>query len=61
MKVFLVDDSIVIRHRLKRMLADVPEVQVIGEAADAQEAIAMIFKQKPDVVLLDIPFLSGGA
>ena len=59
MKVFLVDDSLVFRQRLKRMLADVPEVQVIGEAGDAQEATDAILKQKPDVVLLDIHLLNG--
>ncbi len=59
LKVFLVDDSLVILQRLKRMLADVQEVQVIGEAGDAPEAMAAILKQKPDVVLLDIHLLNG--
>jgi DNA-binding NarL/FixJ family response regulator len=59
MKVFLVDDSLVIRQRLKRMLADVQGVQVTGEAGDAQEAMGAILKQKPDVVLLDIHLLNG--
>ena len=58
-KVFLVDDSLVIRQRLKRMLAEVNEVQVIGESADAQEATNAILKQKPEVVLLDIHLLNG--
>jgi DNA-binding NarL/FixJ family response regulator len=60
MKVFLVDDSVVIRQRLKRMLADVHEVVVIGEAGDAQTATTdNILRQKPDVVLLDIHLLDG--
>lgn len=60
MKVFLVDDSVVIRERLKRMLADVPEVQVIGEAGDALASTTdAILKQNPDVVLLDIHLLDG--
>jgi DNA-binding NarL/FixJ family response regulator len=59
MNVFLVEDSLVIRHRLKRLLADVQEVQVVGETGDAQEAINAILKQKPDVVLLDIHLLNG--
>ncbi len=59
-KVFLVDDSVVIRERLKRMLADVQGVQVIGEAADALALTTdSILKQKPDVVLLDIHLLDG--
>lgn len=59
MKVFLVDDSLVIRQRLKRMLADVQGVQVTGEAGDAQQAMDAILEQKPDVVLLDIHLLNG--
>lgn len=60
MKVFLVDDSVVIRQRLKRMLADVEQLQVIGEAGDAQAATTdAILEQKPDVVLLDIHLLDG--
>ena len=60
MKVFLVDDSVVIRQRLKRMLADVQGVQVIGEAGDAQVVTTdAILMQKPDAVLLDIQLLDG--
>ncbi|CAG0985921.1 partial DNA-binding transcriptional activator DevR/DosR, partial [Anaerolineae bacterium] len=46
-------------QRLKRLLADVQEIQVIGETGNAQEAPDAILKQKPDVVLLDIHLLNG--
>ena len=59
MKIFLVDDSMVIRQRLKRLLADVEEVQVIGEAGQVQQATDAILEQKPDVVLLDIHLFNG--
>ena len=59
MRIFLVDDSAVFLQRLKRMLADVQEIQVIGEAGAVQEATDAIFKQKPDVVLLDIHLFNG--
>ncbi len=59
MHVFLVDDSVIIRERLKRMLAMVEDVEVIGEAGGVPEALDAILKQKPDVVLLDIPFPNG--
>ncbi len=59
MRIFLVDDSAVIRQRLKRLLADMKEVTVIGEAGAAQEATDAILEQKPDVVLLDIHLLDG--
>jgi DNA-binding NarL/FixJ family response regulator len=59
MKVFLVDDSIVIRRRLKRLIGDVAGVHVIGEAGAVDEAITAILEQKPDVVLLDIHLFNG--
>ena len=59
MNVFLVDDSVIIRERLKRMLAVMEEVKVIGESGDVQETMDAILKQKSDVVLLDIPFPNG--
>ncbi len=59
MNVFLVDDSLVIRQRLKRLLADVGEVQVVGESGEVQEATNAILEQKPDVVLLDIHLFNG--
>jgi DNA-binding NarL/FixJ family response regulator len=59
MNVFLVDDSAIIRDRLKRLLAAMAEVNVIGEAGNVQEAMDAILKQKTDVVLLDIPLSNG--
>lgn len=55
----MVEDSAVIRERLKRLLAEIPEVQVVGETGDAQVALAAILEQRPDVVLLDIHILNG--
>ncbi len=46
MKVFVVDDSAVIRQRIKRMLADEPKFKIVGEAADAHEATEAILKLK---------------
>ncbi len=59
MKVFVVEESAVIRQRLKRLLAEVPQLQVVGEAGDAHVALAAILEQKPDVVLLDLHLLNG--
>ena len=59
MNVFLVNGSTIIRDRFKRMLALMEEVDVIGEAGGIQEAMDAIRKQKPDVVLLDIPSSKG--
>ena len=59
MNAFLVDGSTIIRDRFKRMLAVMEEVKVIGEAGGIQEAMDGIRKQKPDVVLLDLPSSKG--
>lgn len=59
MKVFLVDDSILIRQRLSRMLSNVPGVQVVGESLEPREATTSILQTKPDVVILDIQLLGG--
>ncbi len=59
MKVFVVEESAVIRQRLKRLLAEVPQLQVVGEAGDAHVALAAILEQRPDVVLLDIHMFNG--
>src|SRR5512142_2843250 len=59
MKVYIVDDSPVIRNRLKRLLAEISTVQVVGETEDAQVALAEIRETRPDVVLLDIHILNG--
>ena len=58
-KVFLVDDSAMVRQRLAEMLAGVPEVSVVGQAAGADEAIRRILDVKPDMVLLDLSLWQG--
>jgi DNA-binding NarL/FixJ family response regulator len=52
--VFLVEDSASIRERLVRLFESVPGARVIGQAADADEAIAAILAARPDVVVLDL-------
>ena len=59
MKVFLVDDALVIRQRLAKMLATLKGVQVMGEAVVADDAIQSIRRLRPDVVILDLQLLKG--
>ncbi|MDP8208465.1 MAG: response regulator transcription factor [Candidatus Electryonea clarkiae] len=58
-KVVIVDDSILILDRLKVMLAEIPSVEVIGEAGDKDEAVKLILECKPDVAILDIRMPGG--
>lgn len=53
-KVFVVDDSAVVRQALAHMLAGNPEIELIGSAPNPLLAMDMIRKNPPDVLLLDI-------
>lgn len=61
MRTLIVDDETPARERLKRYLANLKGVDVIGEAKDGLQAIEMIEAQSPDLVLLDVqmPGLDG--
>lgn len=54
LKVILIDDERLARSELKRLLKDFPDVEVIGEAANATEGIEKIESLSPDLIFLDI-------
>jgi two-component system LytT family response regulator len=54
MKVFVVEDSRLARNELRTLLAEQPEVEWQGEAADVDSACEAIERLKPEVLLLDI-------
>ena len=58
-KVFLVEDSASIRERLMRLLETVPGAQVVGQAADVEDAIGAILAARPNLVLLDLRLHDG--
>jgi len=60
-RVLVVDDEQSARERLRHMLALIPDVDVIGEAAEGAEAISRITELHPDLIFLDIqmPGCSG--
>ena len=53
-KVYVVDDSAVVRQALQHMLAGQPDIELIGSAANPLIAMPAIQKNRPDVLLLDI-------
>ena len=54
MKVFIADDSALMRERMVAMLAELPGIDIVGQARDGLEAVDFIPKLKPDVVILDV-------
>jgi DNA-binding NarL/FixJ family response regulator len=60
-RVAIVDDQALVRAGFKMIVESQPDMQVAGEAADGQEAIALVNRERPDVVLMDIrmPRLDG--
>ena len=59
MKVFLVEDSPLLRERLEKMLGAIPGAQTVGHAPSARDAIAGIQAAQPDAVVLDIQLEEG--
>jgi DNA-binding NarL/FixJ family response regulator len=53
-KVLIADDHSLVRQGLRRYLDMADDIEVVGEAANGEEAISLVEKAKPDIVLLDI-------
>ena len=60
-RVLVADDHAVIRKGIQAMLELVPDMQVVGEASNGRQAVALAEQLKPDVILMDLvmPQLSG--
>lgn len=60
-RLFLVDDHQVVRTGLRMLLDNEEDVQIVGEAGTAREAMEAVDRIKPDVILMDIglPDMSG--
>src|SRR6185295_5108219 len=59
--VLLVDDHTVVREGLRALLANEPDIEVVGEAPDGRRALTMAKQSPPDVVVMDVamPLLNG--
>lgn len=60
-RVLLADDHKMFRHALRLILEDEPNVEIVGEAGDGQEMLALAHRVEPDVVCMDIsmPLMDG--
>ena len=60
-RVVIADDQVMIRDGLATLLASAPDIEVVGQAGDGQEAVELCAELRPDVVVMDIrmPRLDG--
>ena len=60
-RVCLVEDQTIVRQGLRSLLALNPDIEIVAEASDGEEAVEAIEREKPDVVILDLrmPKLDG--
>lgn len=54
LKSIIVDDEWLVREELKTLLADYPEIELVGEAANVPQAVDLVKASTPDVIFLDI-------
>ncbi len=53
-RILVVDDDAGFRNRVKDLLVSEPDMEIVGEAADGQEALLKARELKPDLVLMDV-------
>jgi two-component system LytT family response regulator len=62
-RTLIADDELLARERLRQLLGNQPEIELVGECMDGREAVAAIQEKSPDLIFLDIqmPELDGFA
>ena len=58
-RVLLADDNLLVRQGLKRLIDEQPDMKVVGETADAPEALQLAGRLSPDVALVDVSMPGG--
>jgi len=61
LKLVLADGSAIVRAGIRRLLIDVPEIEIVEECNDVKTAISAIMETQPDLVMLDFQLGSGSA
>jgi len=61
LRIVVADDQASVREGLVVLLGTVPEIEVVGSAANGEEAIRLVAETSPDAILLDLhmPVLDG--
>ena len=60
-RMLLVDDHAIVRKGIRALLAEIDDIEVVGEASDGREAVAQVEATGPDVILMDLvmPAMGG--
>ena len=60
-RVLFADDHAVLRRGIRNLVDEQPDMQVVAEAKDGEEAVSMALRAKPDIAILDInmPRMNG--
>lgn len=59
MRIVIVDDSKVVRQRLKTMITAIAGAKLVGEAGSVRHALRLLSRSRPDAVLLDLRMRDG--
>ncbi len=54
LKIVTIDDSSIVAERLKYILNEIENVEILGNAHSASTALSLIYKEEPNIVILDI-------
>jgi DNA-binding NarL/FixJ family response regulator len=59
-RVFIADDHPFVRRGLRGFLEGEPEIDVVGEAADGEDAVALVLRTAPDIASMDLAMPGDG-
>lgn len=61
LRILLIDDHPLVRDGLRALLTSLPDMTIVGEAGDGEEAVTMALELQPDIILMDLhmPKLNG--
>ena len=54
LRIVLVEDQTILRHSLRALIEDQPDLEVVGEATDGEQAVRVASSARPDIVVMDL-------